>query len=121
MTKLEILTDTFKHLFQREFHLNEALDVLQRTNQAVYWSWGCDNILYLDRSGVYCKGILLRVNAHHHNGLYVLLILGWNDTYSFFLIGEDNKTVIRETHDVYFDELQERIDKQIEYIDDYEF
>lgn len=43
---------------------------------------------------------------------------GLDDTYSYYLLGA-NKSIIKEAHDVYFDELQNRIDRDVEYIEDY--
>jgi hypothetical protein len=114
MTKLEFYSETFKGLFEREFNTNETIELLQRFNLNVYFSWGVDTILHIPD-----KGLLLNVNAHHHQGL-VLVTLGWNDTYTYYLINPDF-SVKKKATDVYFDELQYRIDQDIEYIDDYKF
>ena len=108
MTKIEFL-DKFKQYFEREFDINETLHLIQHTNRNVYWSWGVDNIHHFPN-----KGLLIRVNGHHHTG-YVLITLAWNDTYTYRLFNDDF-TVKKEVTEVYFDELQHRIDLDIEYI-----
>lgn len=113
MTKIEIL-QKIEHLFEREFNINETLDLIQRTNQSVYWSWGVDNILHFPD-----RGLLIRTNGHHHQG-NVLIVLAWNDTYTYHLLNND-WTIKKTVKEVYFDELQSRIDKDVEYINGYEF
>ena len=108
MTKINKLFET---LIQREFNPAETLQVIQH-NKQIYWSWGVEKLV-----NYYDKGLILIVNGHHHKGV-LLITLAWNDTYSFHLIN-DNGTVKESIHDVYFDELQERIDKKIEYINEY--
>lgn len=113
MTKLEIL-DKIQRLFEREFNVSETLDLIQRTNIQVYWSWGVDNILQFED-----KGLLIRTNGFHHTG-YVLIVLAWNDTYSYYLLNDD-WSIKKQAKEVYFDELQYRIDKDVERLDLYEF
>ncbi|WNM18629.1 hypothetical protein [Flavobacterium capsici] len=109
MTKI-IKNPLYESLVQREFNPAETLQVIQH-NKPVYWSWGVEKLV-----NYYDKGLILIVNGHHHKGV-LLITLAWNDTYSFHLI-KDGK--LKETvTDVYFDELQERIDKKIEYIESY--
>jgi hypothetical protein len=110
MTKI-INNELIDTLVQRDFNPAETLQVIQH-NKSVYWSWGVES-----KVNYYDKALLLIVNGHHHKGLLVIT-LAWNDTYSFHLINKDD-TVKESIHEVYFDELQERIDKKIEYINDY--
>lgn len=110
MTKI-IKNPLFETLVQREFNPAETLQVITH-NKTVYWSWGVEKkVNYFD------KGLILIVNGHHHKGV-MIITLAWNDTYSFHLIN-DNGTIKESVHDVYFDELQERIDDKIERIEDY--
>lgn len=112
MTKLIKNFDTIETLCQREFDTNETVQLLSQYNKPVYWSWGVERLLnYLN------KGLLMYVNGHHHKG-WVLIVLAWNDTYSYYLL-EAGKTIKKERHEVYFDQLQELIDKDIEYIESY--
>ena len=108
MTKINKL---FESLSQRQFNPAETLQVIQH-NKQIYWSWGVEKLV-----NYYDKGLILIVNGYHHKGV-LLITLAWNDTYSFHLIN-DNGTVKESIHEVYFDELQERIDKKIEYINEY--
>lgn len=103
--------ELYEALVEREFNPAETLKVIQH-NKTVYWSWGIEKLVnYFD------KGLILFVNGHHHIGV-LLITLAWNDTYSFHLINE-NGTIKESIHELYFDELQERIDKKIEYINEY--
>ncbi|PZR20892.1 MAG: hypothetical protein DI539_09475 [Flavobacterium psychrophilum] len=103
----------YEELVQREFDPAETLKLLKHTNQQIYWSWGVEKVVnYND------LGLILLVNGHHHTGV-VFIRLSWDDTYSYFLLNPD-LSMKKEVHQVYFDELQERIDKDIEYIDKYD-
>lgn len=111
MANLNKKFDNIEELIQREFNVDETLQLLQ-LNQNIFWSWGVEKVLRVKN-----KGLFLLVNGHHHKG-WVFIILAWNDTYSYYLL-EGDKTINKEVHDVYFDELQDRLDKDIEYIEDY--
>lgn len=112
MTKLVKNFEIFDKLTQRDFNVEETIELLMRFNPTVFYSWGVERITNFKN-----KGLLLKVNAHHHKER-VFIILAWNDTYSFYLMDSENK-VIKESHEVYFDELQYKIDQTIEYIDEY--
>lgn len=105
------LNKNFENLVQREFNPKETLQVLQH-NKQIYWSWGVEKLV-----NYYDKGLILIVNGHHHKGL-LFIRLSWDDTYSYFLLNDDN-SIKKEVHNVYFDELQNRVDKDIEYINEY--
>lgn len=110
MTKI-VKNELYETLVQREFNTAETLQVITH-NKTVYWSWGVEKVV-----NYYDKALLLIVNGHHHQG-FLVITLAWNDTYSFHLIN-DNGTIKESVTDVYFDELQERIDQKIEYINEY--
>ena len=105
------LNKNFELLVQREFDPQETHQLLKH-NRTVYWSWGVEKVV-----NYYDKALILIVNGHHHKGL-LLIRLSWDDTYSYFLLNDDN-SIKKEVHNIYFDELQNRIDKDIEYIEDY--
>ena len=106
--KFELLQD----LFQREFDVNETIDLLSNYNTPIFLSWGVERLINFSN-----KGLLMLVNGHHHKG-WMLIILAWDDTYSYYLL-EAEKTIKLERKGVYFDMLQGMIDKDIEYIEDY--
>lgn len=110
MANLNKKFENIEELIQREFNVDETLQLLQ-LNPNVFWSWGVEKVLRVKD-----KGLFLLVNGHHHKG-WVFIVLAWNDTYSYYLL--EGKTIIKEAHDVYFDELQHRLDKDIEYIEEY--
>ena len=98
-------------LLEREFNLNETLQVLTY-NQNIYFSWGVSKRINLKN-----KGMLLNVNGNHHKGS-VLITLGWNDTYCVYIINNRGK-ILNEYKAVYFDVLTEVIDNRIERIKEY--
>lgn len=107
MTKV-IKNELFESLSRMEFNIRETLMVLQH-NKGVYWSWGVEKLC-----NYYNKGIVMIVNGHHHKGI-VYIRLSWDDTYSYFLINEDG-TIKKSVDNIYFEELQNSIDRDIEYI-----
>ena len=111
MTNLQSFLDTVK---QREFDVAETERLLTLTNINVWYSWGVSKIAYYNSST-----LSLFVNANHHQG-WVVVTLSFMDLYSYYLLNKDF-TIKKEVHEVYFDELQTRIDKDIEFIDDYQF
>lgn len=107
------MKEKFKKLLQREFNYEETLKVLKSPIQ-IYWTWGVERIIPVDETG-----LILKVNGHHHKD-FVLITLGWNDTYTISLLdGEFN--VLKSITDIYWDVLQFTVDREIEYIDSYNF
>lgn len=112
--------ETIKKYLCREFNFNEAMQVLRSNFWIRYATWGVSTVKYIDASKTdkgYVKGILLNVSGHLHKG-YVLLTLGWDDTYTVTLINMRGK-VISEHTQIYFDELVDFIDNKIERIPKY--
>lgn len=110
MTKI-VKNELYETLVQREYNLSETVKIIQY-NRQIYWSWAVEKMV-----NYYDKGLILLVNGHHHKGV-LLITLAWNDTYSFHLINDDG-TVKESLTDIYFDMLQDSIDKKIEYINEY--
>lgn len=107
------MKEKFKELLQREFDYRETMMVLKSPLQ-IYWTWGVEKITPVDETG-----LILKVNGHHHKD-FVLITLGWNDTYTISLLdGEYN--VLKTMTDIYFDVLQHTIDREIEFIEGYQF
>ena len=102
-----------KPLFGIEFNLTETLGVLRR-NIVIFMSWGVSKLMNFDS-----KGLLMRVNGHHHKG-YVLITLNGNDTYEVHFI-KFNGEIVETITEVYWDELVEKIDTKIEKIIEYNF
>lgn len=100
-----------KEKYQREFNLQETVSLL-RMSGSILMSWGVSRYINFEN-----KALVLKVNGHHHKG-YVVIILAWDDTYSFYLVSTHG-TVKYEQHMVYFDMLTEAIDKKIERIPEY--
>lgn len=96
---------------EREFNPQETLQVLKH-NIYIFWSWGVSK-MYNHKN----KVLILKVSGHHHKG-YVLISLGWDDTYTVRIITTHGK-VLNTYTGIYFDQLTEIIDNRIERIPDY--
>jgi predicted secreted Zn-dependent protease len=115
MNKVTMLS-VIQPLLEREFDAVETMLNLKH-NVNTYWSWGVSKVTNF-LSNFQSKGLLMKVSGHHHKG-YVLITLGWNDTYTVHIIS--NKGVIKDKYeDVYFDMLVEIIDNRIERIEEYQ-
>lgn len=108
MVTMKLLTP----LLKREFIVSDTVQLLKQTNLFGFFSWGVSKLM-----NVQGKGLLMKVNGHHHKG-YVLVTLDWMDTYEVHIISTHGN--IKDTYtDIYFDELFEVIDNRIEKIPDY--
>jgi hypothetical protein len=107
------MSDKMTELLQREFDLNETLMVLKSPIN-IYWTWGVEKIYNVKN-----QGLILKVNGHHWKN-FVLVTLAWNDTYTISLLDEElnpTKTIT----EIYFDMLQNTIDREIEFIEEYKY
>ena len=105
------MKEKFKKLLQREFDYKETMMVLKNPIQ-IYWTWGVEQIIPVDETG-----LILKVNGHHWKH-FVLITLGWDDTYIVTLLDGDYNPV-KTFLGIYFDMLQNCIDKEIEFIEGY--
>ena len=82
---------------EREFNPKETLQVLT-LNRMTYWSWGVSKLI-----NMFNKGLCLKVSGHHHKG-WVVITLGWTDTYSVYYLSNKGeiKQLIRSTPKHYF-------------------
>lgn len=96
---------------QREFNPLETLQIL-KANQIWLWSWAARNFSQWNN-----KALWFTVSGHLHKGI-VLITLAWNDTYTVTLL-TTKWTVKKEITDVYFDELAQTIDINVERIPQY--
>ena len=97
--------------YEREFNPLETMQVL-RHDIMVYFSWGVSKLTNFEN-----KALVLKVNARRHKA-YVVITLAWNDTYSVYLF-QTNGKIKKEFKEVYFDQLVEVIDNEIERIPEY--
>ena len=110
MKHIEVL----KPLLQREFNVVETLTLLKRTNMNVWFSWGVSNLINIQD-----KGLLMKVRGNHHKG-YVFVTLGYEDLYQVHIISTQGN--IKESIEgIFFDNLQEVIDRKIERVSEYQF
>jgi hypothetical protein len=111
------MTQTIKEaispLMKMEFNIKETYDLIS-SNKPIFWSWGVH-----DLTNVINKGLMFKVNGNHHKG-WVLITLDWTDTYDMYLI-TTHGNIVSEHHNIYFDELVDRIDTKVEKISQYTF
>ena len=93
---------------------------LMRYFPAVIMSWGVDNKSYriaTDEEGR-C-GLEFHVQGFKHKGKVKILYDEGSDTFLFHLIGEDDR-IVKTVEDVFLDELVSKIDREVEYVENYE-
>ena len=93
-------------LAKRDFNTDETVTLLM-TPLDVFWSWGVGLMF-----GFNGKALALHVSGYLFKG-WVVVVLNWDDTYSYYLLNPD-ESIKKEAHDVYFNELQYRIDADVE-------
>lgn len=111
--------DLMNTLLKRDFNANETIAQLKMTKELTWkvLSWGAKDWGVLNGVPDSCKGMAFKVNARRHKG-YVLIALNWDDTYEVHLVS--TKGNLKHSMDnVYFDELTEKIDENIEKVDAY--
>ena len=120
-----------------DFNVNETLTLLHYgKNINIVMSWGVSyfvaineknylkfstpfRVPQLQEKDAYQKGLALKVSAYRHKG-YVLITLNGGDYYDVDLISTRGN-IKKQFTDLCFDELVETIDKEIEYVDTYQY
>jgi len=113
------IIDISSSLTKMEFNTKEIRQFII-SHGFIYFSWGCSEMSYIDGQGFsegFSKGLLMKVNGHHHNG-YVLIVLDYSDTFDLYYISNSGQ-VIDEKHMIYIDMLFDTIDERIEKIPEY--
>jgi len=100
-------------LGQREFDVEQTMKLLYAQREKV-WSWGIHDLTRHKE-----EWLRFMVNGHHHEG-HVYIRLGWNDLYDVFLTTSKG-TIVKEMKEIYFDELCNRIDLEVEYVESYKY
>lgn len=97
---------------QRPFNPAELALNMQKYGHPKTWSWGA-------RAWKVHKDMFLRfmVSGHHHKG-HVYIALAWDDTFTLYFTTSRGKIVDKMVN-VYVDELIDRIDKRVEYVEQY--
>ena len=93
---------------------------LMRYYPAIIMSWGIDNKSYriaTDEDGR-C-GLEFHVQGFKDKGKVKILYDEGSDTFLFHLIGEDDR-IVKTVEDVFLDELVPKIDREVEYVENYE-
>ena len=90
----------------------ETLNVISH-NKVTFWSWGAHAFKNYQN-----KILRFKVNGHHHKG-HVYVAVNGSDLYDVYLT-TTRGNIVKEMKDIYFDEIQDRIDNAIERIEVYE-
>lgn len=96
--------------FQREFSVSETFKVLTH-NRPIWWSWGVNKKTIKNLNS---RCLMFKVQGRLFKG-FVCITLGWEDLYQVRLITE-KYTVKKEFTGIYFDELVQIIDDNIESV-----
>lgn len=92
---------------------------LMRYYPAIVMSWGVDSKSYriaTDEEGR-C-GLEFHVQGFKHKGKVKILYDEGSDTFLFHLISESGE-IVKTVEDVFLDELVSKIDREVEYVDNY--
>ena len=90
-----------------------GVDAHGNTGTIMMMCWGVDNICGSNDESDGGRGFLsFSVNGRLFQGK-VFIHLSWNDTYTIEFVEDDN-ICVSVLHDVYFDELTNRIDRYVE-------
>jgi hypothetical protein len=100
-------------LYLDSFNVKETMSQLQAGGKLKLMSWGFRNPTNFED-----KGLLFRVSGFKHKG-YVLITLAFDDTYTVHLLNLKCE-IVKKMEMVYCDELTERIDNEVEKVQDYE-
>ena len=90
---------------------NETLKVLSH-NKIVFFSWGPQAFKNFSN-----RVLRFKVNGHNHKG-HVYVAVNGSDLYDVYLT-TTRGNIVKEIRDIYFDELQDRVDDAVERIDSY--
>ena len=90
---------------------NETLKVISH-NKVTFWSWGAHAFKNYKN-----KVLRFKVNGHHHKG-HVYVAVNGSDLYDVYLT-TTHGNIVKEMKDIYFDEIQDRIDNAIERVEEY--
>lgn len=92
---------------ERSFNQLETYNQM-RSNLNVFYCWGSHNF-----KKVRDIGMFFEVNGHIHKG-FVVIILGFMDTYNIYLLNKEGDFIDECKKDIYADELNNVIDSLIE-------
>jgi hypothetical protein len=106
----EVMSKCFEY-GEREFNPTETVNLLNMYGFR-YKSWRPTDYRNLNN-----KVLTFKVRGHHHKG-YVVITLGWNDTYTVRLMSTHGTEKFK-MEGVYFDMLFDVLDERIERIPEY--
>lgn len=92
---------------ERQFDPQTTFNQLM-VNQQIMWCWGANHFEPFGEDA-----LTFKVNGYKHKG-YVVITLGFMDTYDIHLLDYDGYQVGKTTNDVYCDQLTDIIDSLVE-------
>tara|TARA_R110002020_G_scaffold455253_2_gene671322 strand:+ start:4441 stop:4776 length:336 start_codon:yes stop_codon:yes gene_type:complete len=95
---------------EREFNPQVTKSQILAGGRLLVACWGTEYF-----RGVGEKGLYLKVNGYRHKG-YVVIILGFMDTYSIHLLDLQGNQTGEFKHDIYCDQLTDVIDSLVETV-----
>lgn len=92
---------------------------LMRYFPAIVMSWGVDNKSYRIATDTEGRcGLEFHVQGFKFTGTVKILYDEGSDTFLFHLISETGE-IVKTVEDVFLDELVSKIDREVEYVDNY--
>lgn len=108
MAKINLI-ETFNNC--RDMDANETLQLLTRYGPK-FWSWGAHAFTRIGK-----KALRFKSEGRHHKG-HVYISVNGLDLYDVHIVSLQGE-IKKEINGLYFDQLFEAIDKEIEYIPAY--
>lgn len=93
--------------------VNGTIKLLRR-NINVYFSWGVQALTNYNN-----RILRFKVNARRHTG-HIYITVNASDLYNVCLT-TTRGTIVKEMNDIYFEDLVQIIDTEIEYVKNYSF
>lgn len=95
----------------RQMEVKETVNLLN-TQRTKLWSWGANGY-----TNCFNKALKFKVQAHRHKG-YIYITVNGNDLYDVYLVSTHNN-LKKQFNDIFFDDLVDIIDNEIERVKEY--
>ena len=112
VTKGEVLNIMTAFTDCRDMDANETLSLLKRYGFK-FMSWGPNAFTRVGK-----KALKFKVQGHHHKG-HVYICVNGSDLYDYVLTAASSGKVKKIETDIFFEDLFDRLDVDIEKIPDY--
>jgi hypothetical protein len=98
----------------RDLNFQELMQLL-KLNISIFWSWGAHN--FIVDSAKRTRMFRMNVQGHHHKG-HVYIFVNGSDLFDVYLTTTQG-TIKKKIEGLYFDQLVDWIDENVEKIPDY--